>query len=200
MILYGASGHAKVIISCLQSNEAKVSAIFDDDLSKDALCQIPVIGAYSPDYEVDETIVIAIGYNHVRKRIASLVHHRFGKVVHASAIIDTSVEVGEGTVIFHGAILQADTQVGKHVIINTAATIDHDCVIEDFVHIAPRATLCGNIHVGEGTLIGAGTVVAPNLAIGKNCMIAAGSVITKNIPDFAIVRGNPGRVIKITSL
>jgi sugar O-acyltransferase (sialic acid O-acetyltransferase NeuD family) len=199
MLLYGASGHAKVIISCLQANEESVVGIFDDDLSKKELGQIPVVGNYRPDYEPQEELIISIGANHIRQQVAAFIQHRFGKVVHPSAIVDKSVKVGEGTVILHNTVLQAEVQVGKHVIINTSASVDHDCIIEDFAHIAPRATLCGNIYVGEKTIIGAGTIVTPNLKIGKNCLIAAGSVITKNIPDFAIVRGNPARVIKITS-
>jgi sugar O-acyltransferase (sialic acid O-acetyltransferase NeuD family) len=199
MLLYGASGHAKVIISCLRANGQTITAIFDDDLTKKELWQIPVVGSYRPDFETNEELIISIGYNHIRKKVSELIKNPFGQVVHPSAIVDESVQLGEGTVVFHGAVLQADTQIGKHVIINTSASIDHDCVISDFVHIAPNSTLCGNVCVGEGTLIGAGTIVTPNLKIGKNCLIAAGSVITKNIPDNAIVRGNPARIIKITS-
>lgn len=196
MILYGASGHAKVIISCLQANQQPVLGIFDDDLSKQALWQIPVVGSYRPDFMFDEPLIVAIGYNDIRQKIAAMVQHRFGRVVHPSAVVDASVKVGAGTVIFQGGIVQADAQIGQHVIVNTSASIDHDCTIEDFVHIAPKATLCGNVRVGAGTLVGAGSVIAPNLKIGKNCLIAAGSVVTTHIPDGAIVRGNPARVIK----
>lgn len=196
MILYGASGHAKVIISCLSASQVSISAIFDDDSSKIQLWQIPVVGAYRPDFRPDESLIISIGYNHIRQKIAGLVRHPFGQVIHPSALVDASVQVGVGTVIFQQSVVQADAQIGQHVIVNTAASIDHDCIVDDFVHIAPHATLCGSVRVGAGTLIGAGSVVSPNLSIGKNCMIAAGSVITKNIPDGAIVRGNPGRVIK----
>lgn len=196
MLLYGASGHAKVIMSCLRASNQTILGIFDDDISKKQLYHVPVLGEYSRDFMPNEAVIIAIGYNDIRQKIADLVKHRFGQVVHPSAVIDERVEIGEGTVVFHNAVIQADAQIGRHVIVNTAASIDHDCQIADFVHIAPRATLCGNVHVGAGTLVGAGAVVAPNLSIGKNCLIAAGSVITRHIPDFCIVRGNPGRIIK----
>jgi sugar O-acyltransferase (sialic acid O-acetyltransferase NeuD family) len=199
MLLYGASGHAKVIISCLQANNLSITGIFDDDLSKKELGLIPVAGSYSPDYEPQEQLIISIGANPIRRKVAAFIQHQFGKVIHPSALIEAGVQVGEGSVVLHRAVLQADVQVGKHVIINTSASVDHECIIEDFAHIAPGAILCGNVRVGEGTIIGAGTIVTPNLTIGKNCLIAAGSVITKNIPDCAIVRGNPARIIKITS-
>lgn len=199
MLLYGASGHAKVIISCLRANLISISGIFDDDLSKKELWSIPVVGSYQTDYESEEPLIISIGNNLIRQKIAASIRHSFGKVLHPSAIIDASVEIGEGSVVFQNAVLQADARIGKHVIINTSASVDHECQLADFVHIAPNATLCGNVQVGEGTLIGAGTIVAPNLRIGKSCMIAAGSVITKHIPDYAIVRGNPARILKIIS-
>jgi len=199
MFLYGAGGHAKVIISCLRANGLSIAGIFDDDLSKKELGLIPVLGSYRVENEPQEPLILSIGNNHIRRKIAALIQHRFGKVIHPSAIVDPSVQVGEGTVVLHNAVLQADVKIGRHVIINTSVSVDHECSIEDFVHIAPGAILCGNVYVGEETMIGAGTTVTPNLKIGKHCLIAAGSVITKNIPDFAIVRGNPARVIKTTS-
>jgi sugar O-acyltransferase (sialic acid O-acetyltransferase NeuD family) len=198
MLLYGASGHAKVILSCLKAANLPVYGIFDDDLTKKSLGEFSVVGAYNPDFWPQSPLVIAIGYNDVRQKIAATIQHAFGTVLHPSALIDESVTIGAGTVVFHNAVVQADAHIGQHAIVNTAASIDHDCRIADFVHIAPRATLCGNVRVGEGTLIGAGAVVAPNLTIGRHCLIAAGSVITQHIPDFAIVRGNPGRIIKRT--
>jgi sugar O-acyltransferase (sialic acid O-acetyltransferase NeuD family) len=197
MLLYGASGHAKVIVSCVRANGIEVTAIFDDDLSKKSLWNIPVIGSYSADYQSQQPLIIAIGYNHIRAKVAAAIRHHFGQIIHPSAIVDSSVLVGAGTVVFHNCTIQADAYIGQHVIINTSASIDHDCHIDDFVHIAPNATLCGNVRVGAGSLVGAGSVVAPNLSIGRNCLIAAGSVITRNIPDNAVVRGNPGRVVKI---
>ncbi|NBB19679.1 acetyltransferase [Runella sp. CRIBMP] len=198
MLLYGASGHAKVIISCLRANRVPISGIFDDDLQKKDLWSIPVIGKYNPDFDNESLLIIAIGNNQIRRKIASFIQHPFGKVTHPSAIIDESVKISAGSVIFHNVVVQADVSIGKHVIINTSSSVDHDCILGDFVHVAPNATLCGNVRVGEGTLIGAGTIVTPNITIGKNCLIAAGSVITKHIPDYAIVRGNPARVLKIT--
>ncbi|MFN8346193.1 MAG: acetyltransferase [Spirosomataceae bacterium] len=199
MLLYGAGGHAKVIISCLQVWNIPVSGIFDDDLSKKILSGTPVIGSYRSEYEPEQPLIIAVGNNNIREKIAAGIRHPFGKAVHPSALITADVTIGEGSVVFHNTVLQAEATIGKHVIINTSASIDHECIIEDFVHVAPGVTLCGNVRVGKGTLIGAGSIVTPNLKIGKNCLIAAGSVVTTNLPDGAIVRGNPARIIKIIS-
>ncbi|GHB54808.1 acetyltransferase [Persicitalea jodogahamensis] len=195
MLLYGASGHAKVINSILRATGQEVTAIFDDDLGKKNLGDIAVVGQYDPDFQTAAPLIISIGYNDIRRKVAGKIRHRFGRAIHPSALIDETATIGEGTVIMPGVIVQADARIGRHVIVNTAATVDHDCLLGDFVHIAPGVVLCGAVQVGESTLIGAGCVVAPNLTIGANCLIAAGSVVTTHIPDGATVRGNPARVV-----
>ncbi|MPR33772.1 acetyltransferase [Salmonirosea aquatica] len=195
MLLYGASGHAKVILSILEANGQRVTAIFDDDPEKKLLERIPVIGTYDPKHEPTAPLIISIGYNAVRRQIARHIQHVFGTAIHPTALVDTNVTVGEGSVIMQGAIVQVGTSMGKHVIVNTGATVDHDCKLGDFVHVAPGVTLCGSVQVGENTLIGAGSVVAPNLTIGADCLIAAGSVVTVCVPNGATVRGNPARII-----
>ena len=82
------------------------------------------------------------------------------------------------------------------MIINTGAQVDHDCAIANFVHIAPGATLCGNVAVGEGALIGAGAVILPGKRIGDWAIVGAGAVVTRDVPNFAVVAGNPAKVIK----
>jgi acetyltransferase EpsM len=69
--------------------------------------------------------------------------------------------------------------------------------VEDFVHISPNAALAGNVHVGEGTQIGIGATVMQNIRIGKWVMVGAGAVIIRDVPDYAVVVGNPGRIIKM---
>ncbi len=195
MLLYGASGHAKVINSILRAVGQEVTAIFDDDLGKKNLGDVPVVGVYDPDFQPAAPLIISIGYNNIRRKVAANIRHRFGTAIHPSAIVEETAIIGEGTVIMPGVIIQADVRLGRHVIVNTAATVDHDCILGDFVHLAPGVVLCGAVRVGEGTLLGAGSIVAPNLTIGANCLVAAGSVVTTHLPDGATARGNPARVV-----
>lgn len=192
MILYGASGHGKVLVSALNG---QVRLIFDDDGTKTTLCGINVC-PYSPKDFPECTLLISIGDNGLRKKISEKVRHDFEILKHFSAVIDDTVEMGKGTQILHHATIQIDTIIGKHVIINTSASVDHDCTIGDFVHVAPNSTLCGNVIVGEGTLIGAGSVVLPGVRIGSWCTIGAGSVVRKDVPDNSFVVGNPAKIIR----
>jgi sugar O-acyltransferase (sialic acid O-acetyltransferase NeuD family) len=199
MILYGASGHAKVIIDCLDANGLRLQAIFDDNPDICKLLDYKVSHQFDPDLYPGEPLIISIGNNEIRKRIASKlsVSNPPPTVLrHPSAIVSELTEFGDGSVILHNAVIQSSTVTGRYCIVNTGATVDHDCNIGDFCHIAPNATLCGGITIGEGSIIGAGSVVIPTIHIGKWCVIGAGSVIIKDVPDYAVVVGNPGRVVK----
>jgi len=196
MYLYGASGHAKVIIDILKSNGQIIQGIFDDNLSIKSLMNYPVIGLYDPSIVIDDQIIISIGSNELRQKVSKKIFSDFGTSIHKSAIVSDFSTVSIGSVVMHNAVVQPEVNVGKHVIINTSAVVEHDCVISDFVHISPNATICGNVFVGEGTHIGAGAVVIQGVKIGKWSIIGAGSVIIQDVPDNVVIVGNPGRIVK----
>ncbi len=197
MILYGGSGHAKVILDCLYAQGISVKGLFDDNPNLAHFRDIELWGAYDPEIEPDDKLIIAIGNNSLRHTIAQQVKHAFGKAVHPSATLSRYIKpIGDGTVIFHQSVVQADCVIGKQCIINTAATVDHDCRLGDFVHISPNATLCGNVTIGEGTHIGASVTIIPGVTIGNWCTIGAGAVVTRDIPDYSVAMGIPARVIR----
>ena len=193
MYLYGASGHAKVIIDILKSQKKELSGLIDDNES------ITEIVGYTVSQILpnDSSLIVSIGANKTRKKVADkLANHRFETAVHASAIVSEYSTIEEGTVVMQGAIIQSSSTIGKHCIINTGASVDHDCQIGDYVHISPQSILCGNVTIGEGTWIGAGTTITPGVTIGKWCVIGAGSVVTKDIPDNRLAVGNRCKIIK----
>jgi acetyltransferase EpsM len=193
MYLYGASGHAKVVIELLEAAGIKVAGLFDDNASLDHLWEYPVSRMPAT---VEAPMIITIGNNTIRKKIADTYGVEYGKVAHPRAVISPRAHIHVGTVIMGGVTINADTIIGHHCIINTNASVDHDCVIGDFVHISPNVALCGGITVGEGTHIGAGAVVKPGVKIGKWVTVGAGTVVLKDIPDGKTVVGNPGKIIK----
>lgn len=197
MVLFGASGHAKVVIDILERSGIEVSHLVDANPEIEELAGYQVMDEAGYMSLSEEEYIISIGSNTIRKKIVKDSNLVYGWAVHPSAILGDDVSIGQGTVVMAGAIINPSTQVGNHCIINTSASIDHDCIIEDFVHISPNATLCGTIEVGEGTHVGAGATIIPNLKIGKWATIGAGAVIIENVPDYAVVVGNPGRIIRI---
>ncbi len=197
MILYGASGHGKVIIDILESMQEPHIEIWDD-ADRDPIWEYPVKKTPDP-INVMEKMVISIGVNTTRKMIVERLGDvvSYGKAIHSSAIISRRAAIGDGTVVMAGVTINPDVKIGKHCIVNTSASVDHDCVLEDYVHISPNATLSGDVFVGEGTHIGSGAVAIQGVKIGKWCRIGAGTVIIEDLPDHATAVGNPARVIKI---
>lgn len=193
MIIYGASGHAKVVEDVVESSGGSVSYFVDDNPALSEVHGIKVVHHFLP---TKEPVIIAIGNNAVRSKIASSIDASFGTAIHPSAVLSGRATIGEGTVVMAGAIIQTDTTVGRHCIVNTGASVDHECLVGDFVHISPHATLCGNVVVGEGTWIGAGATVIQGIKIGKWSVIGAGSVIVSDVPDCSLVVGNRAFTIK----
>ena len=197
MIIYGASGHGKVILEILESNNDANISVWDD-AEKPPIWQYPVQKPLPPGVPVPEKLVISIGVNATRRKVAERLQGAvsFGTAIHADAYISKRASVDEGTVVMAGVRINPDTTVGKHCIINTCASIDHDCQLGDYVHISPNATLSGDVHVGEGTHIGAGASVIQGIRIGKWCTIGAGAAVIRDIPDFATAVGCPAKIIK----
>ncbi len=192
--LYGASGHGKVIIDILNLKNIQIERVVDDNPSIMSLEDIPVV-TYK-EFTKWDNLIITIGDNLDRKIVSQKNKANYVKLIHPNTIISPFATIGKGTVVMAGAIINSDSKIGYHCIINTRALIEHECVIESFVHISPNATLAGNVTVGEGTQIGIGAVVIQGIKIGKWCIIGAGAVIIRNVPDYAVVVGNPGRIIK----
>lgn len=195
--LYGASGHGKVIIELLEENGIDNIQVWDDG-DKEAIWQYAVKKPSLHELEASSSMIIGIGNNNIRKKIAERYNGKvkFAKAIHPKSDLSKRAIIGEGTVVMVGVSVNTDVSIGRHCIINTNASIDHDCQIGDFVHVSPNATLCGEVHVGEGTHIGAGSVIIQCKKIGRWCTIGAGAVIRTDIPDYATVVGNPGRIIK----
>lgn len=192
MYLYGASGHAKVIVDILESNHIPIEGLYDDNVLLHELLGYTVLRPKN----IKGPLIVSVGDNKIRRDIVSSLQINYGIGIHLSAILSERSVVEEGSVVMQGAIIQSCVKIGKHCIVNTGASVDHDCQVDDFVHISPHATLCGNVVVGEGSWIGAGATVLPGVKIGKWSIVGAGSVVSKNIPDYVLAAGNRCKIVK----
>jgi len=200
MYIFGASGQGKVIASILKSiGVTELKGFIDDTPPSDEVFGLSVLHSSSiHDFE-NQTLIIGIGNNATRKKVAERLNASYFSAIHPSAAICESVVLGGGTVVMPNAVVNAETIIGKHCIVNSGAVVEHDCVLGDYVHVSPNAALAGSVQVGEGSHIGIGAVVLPDVKIGKWVTIGAGAVVLKDVPDYAVVVGNPGRIIRYTN-
>lgn len=198
--IYGAGGHSRVVMDLAEVLGYTITKIFDDFADHTQ----PLTGDNRPSLSEskesflseNEPLIIAIGDNHIRCSLADKVKSPFVKLIHPNAEVSKYAELGDGTVVNAGGIIQAGAKIGRHVIINTGALVDHDSIVGDFAHISPNVALTGHVEVGEGSHIGAGAIIIPKVKIGKWCIVGAGTVVIRDVPDYAVVVGNPGRIIK----
>lgn len=195
MVIFGASGHGKVLAELYYKRQIFNHLKFSDDRKIENFFNAEVI---NPD-KIDRTeeFVIGVGNNLTRKLISQRFNnYNYTNLIHPSANISDTVKIGTGNVIMAGVSINADSILGNHVILNTNCSIDHDCRVFDFVHISPNAAVAGNVTVNEGAHIGIGASIIQGITIGKWAIVGAGSVVINDIPDYVTVVGNPARIIK----
>lgn len=207
LVIFGASGHAKVVIDLVErQGTLRIAQLADDNpaLHGRPFFGYPVLGGRREllaQYTGQPLqLLVAIGNNRIRAELAAWAEAQgFGlaaPAIHPSVQLARGAVAGAGSVLMAGSVINADAAIGHNVIVNTGATIDHDCRIGDNAHVAPGATLCGNVTVGDGTLVGAGAVILPNLTLGANVVVGAGATIISNVPDGCTVVGTPARTIR----
>jgi carbonic anhydrase/acetyltransferase-like protein (isoleucine patch superfamily) len=91
--------------------------------------------------------------------------------------------VGENSNVQDNSVLHTD--MGKPLTIGANVTIGHKVMLH-------------GCHIGEGSLIGIGAIVLNGARIGRGCLIGAGALITegKEIPDYSLVMGAPGKMVR----
>jgi acetyltransferase-like isoleucine patch superfamily enzyme len=144
---------------------------------------------------------------------------RLGKGVKLSKFINLyGCEVGDHTKIGAFVEIQKNASVGKNCKISSHSFVCEGVTIEDNVFVGhgvtfindtyPRATASDGklqtekdwkvepTRVKKGASIGSGATILSNLTIGENALVGAGSVVTHDVPDNAVVAGNPARVLR----
>lgn len=130
-------------------------------------------------------------------------------------------EIGEGTVVhdqvnLYKCKIGKNCKIGGFVYVEEGVVIGDNCKIKPFVFIPTGVTIENNVLIGpnvtftndkypkvegewillktkvkSGASLGANCVILPGVTIGKEALVGAGSVVAKNVPDRAIVAGNP---------
>lgn len=203
-LVIGAGGHAAVIISALRSAGVDIHGALDvtPDRRGEKILGIEILGDesllanFSP-----KSFFLANGIGDVGARgprrtafeTWSAAGYRFPEIVHASAIVDSTVDADDGCQVMAGAVIQPRTRIGRNSLVNTGASVDHDCTLGDNVHVAPGATLSGTVTIGSDVMIGAGATVIQNITIGDNAFVSAGATVINDVAPATRVGGIPAK-------
>lgn len=110
----------------------------------------------------------------------------------AHTFIEGGVVVGDNVTVKCGVYLWDGVRVENNVFIGPNATFTNDR--------EPRSKQYPDVYattlLKEGCSIGANATLLPGITIGKHAMVGAGAVVTKDVPDYAVVVGNPAKVIR----
>lgn len=139
-----------------------------------------------------------------------------------SSQIGTSTNVWQFVVILQGAKIGNDCNICSHCFIENDVDIGHrvtvkcgvqlwdGITVENDVFIGPNVTFSNDKYprskhypdefsrtlIKQSASIGANATILPGITIGTGAMVGAGSVVTKDVPDYALVIGNPAKIIR----
>ena len=196
ILLIGGGGHAKVVFDTIRASGMGVIGYCDDNAQSAMSGTLEYLGAIGGAADHDAPLVIAIGDVVTRRRFLGELGSgaRFAEpIIHPSAVVSASAEIGEGVFVGPGAIVNADARIGAHAIINSGVIVEHDCRVGENAHIAPATVLGGGVCVGVDVLVGIGARVLPGIEVGAGRVVGGGAVVVKDVGGGDVVVGVPGR-------
>ena len=163
------------------------------------------IGEWNPEYSslimpgvVREPSVSKVWESFSNKK--GLKRDQLGTVIHSSAAISQSSQIGPGTWVHPNAVVGAMSKIGFCCRLNHNTALAHHNELGDFSRINPGSVTSGYCQIGARVTIGTGACLRENISIGDDCFIGAGAVVVKDGPVGHLGIGNPAQWTKRTDL
>ena len=193
IIIYGAGGHAKTVISLLRLLGWEISGIIDDGVAAGTLVSgVQVLGGAEklPEVRADgiEAAVNAvggIGNYAVRLNIFRRLQEqgfRFPTLIHPAAFVEDMVTLADGIQVLAQSYISSESTVGFGTLINAGVIISHDGKIGQCVNLSPGALLAGEVTVEDYAQIGMGATVNLGLTVGSRARVGNGATVKGDVP------------------
>ena len=201
-IVYGASGHGKVVADILQACGTEIEGFVDDDpLKSREMFGLKILG--DAKYLIERVgrgrvaVALGIGDNFDRRLVAErciAANVRLLTAVHPSATVAASAKIAPGVVIMAHAVVNVDAVIQLGAIINTGAIVEHDCKVGKFAHLSPKVAIGGHAQIGDLSWLGIGVAVIPKVQVGTGSIVGAGATVVTDVEDWVVAIGTPARV------
>lgn len=112
----------------------------------------------------------------------------------------SQVELGDNSDIGSHCRLNGKVVIGENVIMGPEVVVftsNHNINRTDIPIKYQGNTPMEPVYINDDVWIGSRAIILPGVSVGKGAVVAAGAVVTQNVPDFAIVGGNPAKVLKV---
>lgn len=207
LLLVGAGGFARETAEAVRAVNAAAPTwdllgFLDDSPERQGtdVDGLPVLGPIDLVHErPDAAVVLCTGRpdNYVsRPAIAerlALPDDRYATIIHPTATLGATCQVGVGTVLLAHVDLTAAVVIGRHVAVMPQVVLTHDSRVGDFATLGSGVRVGGGCVICDGAYIGSGALLRERITIGVRAMIGMGAVVAADVPQERLWYGSPAR-------
>tara|TARA_B110000503_G_scaffold23518_1_gene36846 strand:- start:3567 stop:4142 length:576 start_codon:yes stop_codon:yes gene_type:complete len=189
LALFGYGGHAREV-ACQIGEE--VTFFVDDGYSNNVA---KPISEFNPE---EYMMMVAVANSKDRAKIVKKLpkETQYFTFIHPTVqIMDSNIEVDEGSFIGANSILTTNIKIGKHALLNRGNHIGHDCEIGEYFSMMPGAIVSGNVRIEDQVYMGTNSSIREKLSICGMSTIGMNSCVVKDIKIVGRYVGTPGKRI-----
>ncbi|MEU0943534.1 acetyltransferase [Streptomyces canus] len=206
LVIVGAGGFARETAQAVRdAGDVELLGHLDDNpaLHGTDVDGVPVLGGCDLVHDLSEArVVICVGNPRDYAARARLVRRfglpedRYTTVIHPTAAVSSTSEIGPGSVLLAHCVLTAAVRVGAHVAVMPHVVLTHDDVVEDYATLTAGVRLGGGVRLERGAYVGSGALVREGTRVGAWSQIGMGSAVLDDVPPGEIWVGSPARRLR----